>query len=82
MFGGIINRTMTTNELWSFHPSSLAWTPLSPFDNLGSSGSVVLHPFAVAGHTAHAVGDQMYVIFGHNPHRGYLPYVQKYDFRK
>lgn len=53
---------------------TLRWTIISYHDN-----SPWAMPLSVAGHTAHFIGNEMYVFFGYNPYHGYLHQVQVYS---
>uniref|UniRef100_A0A914DA50 Attractin/MKLN-like beta-propeller domain-containing protein n=1 Tax=Acrobeloides nanus TaxID=290746 RepID=A0A914DA50_9BILA len=75
VFGGVVNQNYITNELWSLDMNSLKWT--LEFENDNSSLAL---PMAVAGHTAHVIGNEMHVLFGYNPYEGYLYQVQIYSF--
>ncbi|KAI1731926.1 kelch motif domain-containing protein [Ditylenchus destructor] len=77
VFGGVVNENTITNELWSLTLSAtdLKWTLISAHDE---SPSAV--PAAVAGHTAHVIGDEMFVFFGYNPFEGFIFRVQIYNF--
>lgn len=75
VFGGVVNQSFITNELWSFNISTLEWKLESGHD---SSSTAI--PSAVSGHTAHVINDEMYVVFGYNSFEGYIPRVQIYSF--
>ncbi|XP_074640642.1 attractin-like protein 1 [Tubulanus polymorphus] len=71
MYGGNINGDIT-NELWRFDLVSNTWMKLN-----SSSGNDL--PIAVAGHTAHLIGNAMIVIFGHSHIYGYTNLVQEFN---
>lgn len=66
---------MITNELWSFHVETRQWRQLAVHND-----SPLSVPLAVFGHTAHVVGDEMFVFFGYNPFEAYVFRVQIYSF--
>lgn len=74
VYGGLVNKQIT-NEFWVLDVDSLNWT-------LSTTSNNPRIQLSVAGHTAHALGDIMYVIFGHSPLYGYLNTVQEYNFSK
>lgn len=69
-----MNQSHITNELWMLNMDTLRWTLLSYADN-----SPFAMPLSVAGHTAHFIGNEMYVFFGYNPFHGYVHQVQVYS---
>ena len=71
MFGGVVQNTVS-NELWMLHSGTLKWHPV-----LAKDSTKIL---ATAGHTAHAIGDGLFIFFGHNPIYGFLNTVQYYNF--
>lgn len=73
MFGGVIHKKDVTNELWSLDILTLEWKLEDP-----GSASPDAIPSAVAGHTAHIIGDEMFVFYGYNPYQGYIYKIQKY----
>ncbi|CAO4387133.1 unnamed protein product [Caenorhabditis nigoni] len=82
MYGGVTktkNRHITTqeatNELWIFDMTSKTWT-----EQNHKNETILTAPFAVAGHSAHVIGSEMFVIFGYNPLFGFLHHVQIYNF--
>lgn len=75
IYGGVVNQSFITNELWRFDLLSLEWALES-----AQNWSVVALPASVAGHTAHVIKDEMFVIFGYNPFEGYIPRIQIYSF--
>lgn len=44
--------------------------------------TIIAAPFAVAGHSAHVIRSEMFVIFGYNPLFGFMHHVQIYNFGK
>uniref|UniRef100_A0A0N5C9V4 Attractin n=1 Tax=Strongyloides papillosus TaxID=174720 RepID=A0A0N5C9V4_STREA len=77
IFGGVLNKKVITNELWSFDIITKEFNLLSPHNDSYSS-----LPLAVAGHTAHIIGDEMYVFFGYNPYEEFIHQTQIYSFTK
>ena len=79
MYGGLVDNEIT-DELWLFNISAREWIPI------GLELVKHSHPLStylrVVGHTAHIIGDIMYVIFGHSPVYGYLNTVQECDLSK
>ena len=74
MYGGLLDNEIT-DELWLYNISASEWIPI----NLAMIKSVhaASQYLKVVGHTAHVIGDIMYVIFGHSPVYGYLNTVQE-----
>ena len=70
MYGGVKGADVT-DELWLYNTTAYGWTLVS---------SMAGHPLPAVGHTAHAINNSMYIIFGHNPVYGYLNTVQRFDF--
>lgn len=68
MYGGIHHQHVLS-ELHEYNISKGEWRrhTIKP-DNKA---------WAVVGHTAHVVGNIMYVFFGHSPKYGYVNYVQE-----
>uniref|UniRef100_A0A915E013 Laminin EGF-like domain-containing protein n=1 Tax=Ditylenchus dipsaci TaxID=166011 RepID=A0A915E013_9BILA len=75
VFGGVIKEKVITNELWCLDMGTMVWTLLSAHDEAPTA-----LPMAVAGHTAHVIGDEMFVFFGYNPFEGFVFRVQIYSF--
>ncbi|KAI6177440.1 hypothetical protein M3Y97_00907400 [Aphelenchoides bicaudatus] len=75
VFGGVVNQSYITNELWRFDLKSQEWSLES-----SHNASFNALPSAVAGHTAHVIKNEMYIVFGYNPYEGYLHRVQIYSF--
>ncbi|CAH1784738.1 unnamed protein product, partial [Owenia fusiformis] len=74
LYGGLIYNTIS-NELWKYTINENTWELLNPKMN----SSIPL--YAVVGHTAHIIGDVMYVIFGHSPTYGYLNTVLEFNLK-
>ncbi|CAB3400218.1 unnamed protein product [Caenorhabditis bovis] len=82
MFGGVFrgrddSKTLQniTNELWSFDLTMHTWKQIEI-----TNETIIAPPFAVAGHSAHVSGSEMFVIFGYNPFFGFMYQVQIYNF--
>ena len=84
MYGGVtktrkrhVTTQAATNELWVFDMTTKSWT-----EQNHKNETIIAAPFAVAGHSAHVIGSEMFVIFGYNPLFGFLHHVQIYNFGK
>uniref|UniRef100_A0AAF5DMY6 CUB domain-containing protein n=1 Tax=Strongyloides stercoralis TaxID=6248 RepID=A0AAF5DMY6_STRER len=75
IFGGVLNKKVITNELWSFDLITKEFVLLNQHNDSYSS-----LPLAVAGHTAHIIGDEMYIFFGYNPYEEFIHQTQIYSF--
>ncbi|KAF1749186.1 hypothetical protein GCK72_025653 [Caenorhabditis remanei] len=82
MYGGVtktrkrhVTTQAATNELWVFDMTTKSWT-----EQNHKNETIIAAPFAVAGHSAHVIGSEMFVIFGYNPLFGFLHHVQIYNF--
>uniref|UniRef100_A0A914Z1N9 Laminin EGF-like domain-containing protein n=1 Tax=Panagrolaimus superbus TaxID=310955 RepID=A0A914Z1N9_9BILA len=75
VFGGVINDLTITNEFLKYNITAKTWEVLKPHEDDPESS-----PRAVAGHTAHVFGRQMFVFFGYNPFEGFYHHVQIYSF--
>ncbi|XP_015604179.1 attractin isoform X2 [Cephus cinctus] len=83
MYGGVVQNSTVTNELWAFDVSAKVWENVTVHDNCNNK--TMCGPLKVAGHTANMVQsngkkEKMVVIFGHSPQYGYLNTVQEYYF--
>ncbi|XP_014206707.1 putative protein tag-53 [Copidosoma floridanum] len=83
MYGGVIESSGVTNEVWAFDVSSKLWENVTVHDNCYNK--TMCGPLKVAGHSANIVRghnskEKMVVIFGHSPQYGYLNNVQEYYF--
>ncbi|XP_012260217.2 attractin-like protein 1 isoform X2 [Athalia rosae] len=83
MYGGVIQNSTITNEIWAFDVSAKVWENVTVHDNCVNK--TMCGPLKVAGHTANLVQslgkkEKMVVIFGHSPQYGYLNTVQEYYF--
>ncbi|XP_012270635.1 attractin-like protein 1 isoform X2 [Orussus abietinus] len=83
LYGGVIQNSTVTNELWAFDVSAKVWENVTVRDNCNNK--TICGPVQVAGHSANLVQDfskkeKMVVIFGHSPHYGYLNTIQEYYF--
>ncbi|XP_066586444.1 attractin-like protein 1 isoform X2 [Prorops nasuta] len=84
MYGGIIQNSTITNEIWSFNISANVWEKIAVHDICHNS--TMCGHLKVAGHTATVVQsherlgkkEKMIVIFGYSPQYGYLNTVQEY----
>ena len=69
-----------SDELWLFNISAREWI------QIGLSIVQKKYPVStylrVVGHTAHIIGDTLYIIFGHSPVYGYLNTVQECNLSK
>uniref|UniRef100_A0A0N4ZAS5 Attractin n=1 Tax=Parastrongyloides trichosuri TaxID=131310 RepID=A0A0N4ZAS5_PARTI len=77
IFGGVLDKKTITNEFWSFDIITKEFTLLNAHND-----SYTSLPLAVAGHTAHIIGDEMYVFFGYNPYEEFIHQTQIYSFGK
>ncbi|KAL3095437.1 hypothetical protein niasHS_007536 [Heterodera schachtii] len=75
VFGGVINQKKTTNEFWEFDMVTNRWNLLSSLN-----ASTLDLPMALAGHSAHVIGNEMHILFGYNPFEGYMFTPQIYSF--
>ena len=75
MFGGVVNQANITNELWRFDLTSLKWSLEAAYNK-----SPDALPSSVAGHTAHVIDEEMFIVFGYNQYEGYIARVQIYSF--
>ncbi|XP_043267343.1 attractin-like protein 1 isoform X2 [Venturia canescens] len=83
MYGGVVQNSTVTNEIWAFDISAKVWENVTVRDNCNNK--TMCGPLKVAGHTAnliklHGKDEKMIVIFGHSPQYGYLNTVQEYSF--
>ncbi|XP_043480588.1 attractin isoform X2 [Leptopilina heterotoma] len=81
LYGGVIQNSTVTNELWAFDVSAKVWENVTVHDEC--SNRSMCGPLKVAGHTAnlvHGKTEKMVIIFGHSPQYGYLNTVQEYHF--
>ncbi|XP_063985474.1 attractin-like protein 1 isoform X1 [Diachasmimorpha longicaudata] len=83
MYGGVIENSTVTNELWAFDISAKVWENVTVRHHCNNR--TMCGPLRVAGHTANLVhshdrNEKMVVIFGHSPQYGYLNTVQEYYF--
>ena len=76
MYGGLKDNIIT-DELWLFNISASEWIPIDLA--LVKHSHILSTYLRVVGHTAHIIGDKLYVIFGHSPVYGYLNTVQECD---
>ena len=79
MYGGLVDNKIS-NELWLFNISAREWIPIDL--DLVKRSHTLSNYLHVVGHTAHIIGNRMYVIFGHSPVYGYLNTVQECDLSK
>ncbi|XP_011147509.1 attractin-like protein 1 isoform X1 [Harpegnathos saltator] len=81
MYGGVVQNSTVTNEIWAFDVSAKVWENVTVHDNCHNK--TICGPLKVAGHTAtlvqnHGKKEKMVVIFGYSPQYGYLNTVQEY----
>ena len=84
IYGGVLNQRKITDEFWAFDMSAHVWAEITQneqqhVDPKATTWPTTM-PLAVAGHTAHVVGQKMLVIFGYCPTWGFTNVVQEYDF--
>lgn len=82
MYGGVVENSTVTNEIWAFDISSQVWENVTVHEICNKS---MCGPLKVAGHSANLIytedrKEKMIVIFGHSPQYGYLNTVQEYNF--
>ncbi|XP_035739558.1 attractin-like protein 1 isoform X1 [Vespa mandarinia] len=81
MYGGVVQNSTVTNEIWAFDVSAKVWENVTVHDHCRNK--TMCGPLKVAGHTANLVQsygekEKMVVIFGYSPQYGYLNTVQEY----
>ncbi|KAG7200810.1 hypothetical protein KM043_003181 [Ampulex compressa] len=81
MYGGVVQNSTVTNEIWAFDVSAKVWENVTVHDNCHNKS--MCGPLKVAGHTSnlvqsHGKKEKMVVIFGYSPQYGYLNTVQEY----
>ena len=74
VYGGVTENKIVTYELWSLDVYTLEWQN----ETVSTAPSVTGVPFAVAGHTAHMIVDEMFIFYGYNPIYGLDYRIQKY----
>ncbi|XP_055341909.1 attractin-like [Paramacrobiotus metropolitanus] len=78
MYGGFVNSTIVSNELWQWEPKHEVWV-LRQFNKECRVGCL---PIPTAGHTAHVVDHKMLIFFGYGgPEYGFLNIVQEINLR-
>ncbi|XP_024889082.1 attractin-like protein 1 isoform X1 [Temnothorax curvispinosus] len=83
MYGGVVQNSTVTNEIWAFDVSAKVWENVTVHDD-DCYNKTICGPLKVAGHTATRVQnydkkEKMIVIFGYSPQYGYLNTVQEYS---
>ncbi|XP_029172341.1 attractin-like protein 1 isoform X2 [Nylanderia fulva] len=82
MYGGALQNSTMTNEIWAFDVSAKVWENVTVYNSCHNR--TMCGPLKVAGHTAtlvqsHDKKEKMVVIFGFSPDYGYLNTVQEYS---
>ena len=80
--GSLYPSEVITSELWRLDLDTFQWIALSSNPvNVSVTGCLNLLPMPVRGHTAHAVGSKMVVLFGlsSGDDSSFPTFVQEYD---